>query len=122
MHWQEASDGGGAFGKHRLLHHWEKQEFPGLRVRCEPLTLYFARAGQSGLHGSPKPDVEPVQVTLALRNTSSRLLRPEREAGLEGPPPFAEKISAWERGEWPQSLSSTASHETWAGQMPIRFV
>jgi hypothetical protein len=68
------------------------------------------------------PSIEPVRLTLALRNAIIIRLRPEREEGFEPPAPFAEMFHAWEAGEWPQSLTSDISEEEWAAQVPARFL
>jgi hypothetical protein len=68
------------------------------------------------------PFLAPVKLTLVLRNAIIRLLRPEREAGFDVPPPFADMFRAWEAGEWPQSLNSLVTQEEWEAKVPIRLV
>ncbi|HEY7126704.1 MAG TPA: hypothetical protein VH540_22395 [Ktedonobacterales bacterium] len=69
-----------------------------------------------------KPFIERVKVTLVLRNSVIKLLRGEREAGLEVAPPFGEVVGAWEGGEWPRSLNSQVSQEEWESMVPVRWV
>jgi hypothetical protein len=69
-----------------------------------------------------QPFLKKVRLPLMLRAVILRALLPDRFANFEVAPPFAEMVSAYEAGEFPQSLSTYVSDEEWAGKVPIRWV
>jgi hypothetical protein len=69
-----------------------------------------------------QPYIEEVKLTLDQRGAVLRALLPEREAGWEVPEPFGEMVTAYELGEWPQSLSPTVTEAEWEARVPERWL